>query len=137
MNFNENTNIRIRAKRASNSMTFNHTFHDVKFWKSEFKFRKRIRELRKFVKIKISEECSKKEIRLFSNVHNRDFRADFWNFREFSKVSFFSRDIFLRFMKTTGIEKEHKTRLILLKLDKTSLSGLGTVQKNFIQILIL
>lgn len=138
MNFNENTNIRIRAKRASNSMTFNHTFHDVKFWKSEFKFRKRIRDLRKIFKIKkLSKKFSKKEIRLFSNVHNRDFRADFWNFREFSKVSFFSRDIFLRFMKTTGIEKEHKTRLILLKLDKTSLTGLGTVQKKFRLILIL
>ena len=87
MNFNENTNIRIRAKRASNSMTFNHTFHDVKFWKSEFKFRKRIRELRKFVKNKISEQCSKKEIRLFSNVHTIEIFEQifeiFENFRKF------------------------------------------------------
>ena len=85
---------------------------------------------------KIKFRNSKKEIRLFSNVHNRDFRADFLNFWEFLKILIFER-YFPRFMRTTGIEKEHKTRLILLKLDKTSLNRIRHRSKNFIRILIL
>ena len=59
-------------------MTFYHTFHDVKFWKSEFKFRKRIRDLTKILKNKnFQKNFRKKKFDFFRTCKNRDFRADF------------------------------------------------------------
>ena len=70
-------------------MTFHHTFHDVKFLKSEFKFRKRIRDFKIFEKIEkifrkqIFEKGFEKRNSTFferASVKNKDFRADFGNF---------------------------------------------------------
>ena len=66
-------------------MTFHHTFHDVKFLKSEFKFRKRIPDfkiLEKIFRKQIFEKGFEKRNSTFferASVKNKDFRADFGN----------------------------------------------------------
>ena len=113
-------------------MTFHHTFHDVKFLKSEFKFRKRIPDF------KILEKIFRKQIfeKGFEKRNSTFFEK--WKIKIFGQIleicekyQIFRRDTFSRFMKTTGIEKEHKVGKILFKLHKTGFNRIRHRSKNF------